>query len=120
MGFYPFLEDDLVAWDTSNGHGLGANALGLAASVSGVPEAAGGFNIEGLSMAPGSSTTAYIGFRAPLVLPGARTKALIVPVTNYPSLLGAAAGTTTFGAPIQLNLGGRGIRSIECSARWLF
>jgi hypothetical protein len=115
VGFYQFLEDDLVAWDSGNGHGLGANFLGLAASVSGVPEAAAGLNIEGLSMAPGSSTTAYLGFRAPLVLPGARTKALIVPVTNYPSLIGAPAGTATFGAPIQLNLGGLGIRSIECN-----
>jgi len=34
-------------------------------------------------------------------------------VTNFSSLPGASAGSATFGAPIFLDLGGRGIRSIE-------
>jgi predicted extracellular nuclease len=123
VGYYEHLRTDLVSWDSSNVHGLGANYFGLAASAaSGVlPEAANGFNIEGLAMAPGSATTAYVGFRAPLV-PGpsaslpSRTHALIMPVTNVNTLVGGgqAAGSATFGTPIRLNLGGRGIRSIEC------
>lgn len=114
VGFYEYLKDDLVAWDAANGHGLGANFLGLAASTADgvVPEAAGGFNIEGLDMAPGSSTTAYMAFRAPIEPASNRTKALIVPVTNFTTLVGASSGSATFGAPIQLDLSGRGIRSL--------
>src|SRR5262249_44867473 len=72
------------------------------------------YNIEGIVMAPGSSTTAYIAFRAPLVGP-ARGLALLVPVTNFTSLLsstGGHVGQAQFGAPIQLNLGGPGFRHI--------
>jgi predicted extracellular nuclease len=122
LGRYDGLKSDLVAWDSSNAHGLGANFFGLAASsaASKAPEAAdgAGFNIEGLSMAPGSSTTAYIGLRAPISPTNARTKALIVPVTNINSLVSGnpSAGPALFGAPIQLDLGGRGIRSLECNA----
>jgi predicted extracellular nuclease len=121
VGSYPFLEDDLLAWDNNNGHGLGANFLGLAASAADgiIPESAdgSGFNIEGLSMAP-DGTTAYVGFRAPLLPTGNRTQALIVPVTNYTTIVdsSAATGSATFGAPIQLDLSGRGIRSLECNA----
>src|SRR5205807_1819434 len=68
VGRYDFLKEDLIAWDQSNGHGLGANYLGLAASAAAsvLPEAAdgSGFNIEGMVFKPGSSTTAYIAFRA--------------------------------------------------------
>ena len=65
-------------------------------------------------MAPGSTTTAYLAFRAPLI-PPARTHALIVPVTNFTTLAarGGPAGSARFGPPIELDLGGRGIRSIE-------
>ncbi len=116
--YYQFLEDDLVAWDSGNTHGLGADFFGLSASVTGVPEATNGFSIEGFSVAPGSSTTAYIAFRAPIVPATSRTKALIVPVTNFTTILDGSGGTTgsaAFGTPIQLDLGGRGIRSLECS-----
>jgi predicted extracellular nuclease len=121
VGFYRFLEDDLIAWDNANGHGLGAGFFGLAASAAAgvVPETIDGFNIEGLTFAPGSTTTAYVAFRAPNVPPVGRTLALIVPVTNFNTLATSSdltAGSATFGAPIQLDLGGRGIRSIECSA----
>ncbi|MCI5083860.1 MAG: DUF3616 domain-containing protein, partial [Saprospiraceae bacterium] len=112
--FYKFLKDDLVAWDAGNGHGLGANFLNFtAATMDGVvPETTNGFNIEGLALAPGSTTTAFLGFRAPV--PG---DAIIVPVTNFTSLPGnAGAGAATFGAPIFLDLGGRGIRSIARNA----
>ncbi|MGY2893932.1 beta strand repeat-containing protein [Deinococcus sp. UYEF24] len=118
VGSFNNLRSDLLAWDSGNGHGLGANYLGLTASAAdGVaPEAAGGvgFNIEGLSMAPGSATTAFLGFRAPTEPTTTRTKALIVPVTNFTSLV-TGATQATFGAPILLDLGGRGIRELKCN-----
>ncbi|OLP16352.1 hypothetical protein BST81_21405 [Leptolyngbya sp. 'hensonii'] len=120
QGYYQFLEDDLIAWDNSNGHGLGAGFLGLSASAAdGVgPEFPNGFNIEGLTIAP-DGQTAYVSFRAPQEPTAARSDALIVPVTNFTSLFnasGGTAGSTQFGAPIFLDLDGRGIRSIERNA----
>ena len=122
IGHYDFLRTDLLAWDSSNAHGLGANFFGLTASAAAptIPEEpdGSGFNIEGLTFIPGSTTQAYIAFRAPIVPASARTKALIVPVTNFAALAESndlTAGSATFGAPIQLDLGGRGIRSIECT-----
>ncbi|MFF7129685.1 hypothetical protein [Streptomyces sp. NPDC008240] len=44
------MRDDLVAWDKANGDRYG-------------------FDVEGLEFAPGSSPTAYVGFRAPVVPP---------------------------------------------------
>jgi len=116
-GHYSFLEDDLIAWDNTNGHGLGAGALGLAASAAAgvLPEQSIGFNIEGLTIAPDGST-AYLAFRAPNLPTSDRHKALIVPVTNFITLstpTGGVAASASFGAPIFLDLGGRGIRSIE-------
>ncbi len=112
LGYYRFLEDDLLAWDGANG-----NILGLAASAANgvLPEQPNGFNIEGLTIAP-DGTTAYVAFRAPNTPTTSREQALIIPVTNFTTLLsptGGTAGSATFGAPIQLDLGGRGIRSIE-------
>ena len=121
VGYYANLKADLIAWDNANGHGLGAAALGLAASaaVGIAPEAAGGngFNIEGLTFAP-DNVTAYVAFRAPLMTTAARNRALIVPVTNFASLVGGspASGPANFGAPIFVDLGGRAIRSIERAA----
>ena len=112
VGYYDQLRDDLIQWDQNNG-----NHYGLAASAAAGknPELPDGFNIEGFALAPGSTTTAYIAFRAPLVPTGNRTKALIVPVTNLSDLVSGnpAIGPATFGTPIELDLGGRGIRSIE-------
>lgn len=121
VGYYTDLKADLIAWDAANGHGLGANALGLSASatVGVAPEATGGtgFNIEGMTTSP-DGTVMYVAFRAPLQSPATRTLGLIVPVTNFAALVGGspATGPATFGAVIQLDLGGRGIRSIECNA----
>lgn len=121
VGRYDSLKNDLIAWDQNNLHGLGANFFGLAASAATgvIPEApdGSGYNIEGLTIAPDNST-AYIGFRAPIVPGSARTRALIVPVTNFQSLVtgNPAAGPAQFGPPIQLDLGGRGIRSIDRNA----
>lgn len=120
VGRYEWLKEDLVAWDRANGHGKGADYYGLAASTAeGVDAKApdgSGFNIEGLCFAPNSTSVAYVAFRAPLVPPTARVKALVVPVTNFATLAISYGppGSARFGPPIELNLGGRGIRSIEC------
>ena len=127
VGRYDWLLEDLVAWDQNDGHGLGANALGFAASSadgvdSKTPE---GFNIEGLAMAPDNST-AYFAFRAPLLPTDNRHQAVIVPVLNFAALIAGAApdslpqGSSTFGAPIFLDLGGRGIRSLDRNAAGQF
>ena len=115
--YYNSLETDLIDWDDNNDHGLGASFFGLGASAatSVDPQSPGGFNIEGLTMAPNSTTAAYIGFRTPYSNPTSRDKALVIPITNFTSLPGASPGTATFGTPIQLDLDGRGIRSIECN-----
>ncbi|MCU0324868.1 MAG: YDG domain-containing protein [Spirosomaceae bacterium] len=116
---YDFLKDDILAWDANNLHGKGANYYGLVASASAgvIPEstALNGFNIEGIEIAP-DNTTAYVAFRAPQVIPSDRKKALIIPITNFTSILAANGGTigsATFGTPIELNLGERGIREIR-------
>ena len=120
VGRYDFLKLDLMNWDATNGHGKGSNYFGLMASgAPGVDPKApdgSGFNFEGLAMAPGSTNTAFVCFRAPLVPATNRAKALIVPVTNFAALAISSAtnaGAARFGTPIELNLGGRGIRSIE-------
>lgn len=114
VGQFAQLETQLVAWDSGNHHGLGANHFGFAASAgAGVaPERADGFSVEGMAAAPGDSAL-WLGFRAPLSDTSARNKALIVPVTNYAALVAGSATQASFGTPIQLDLGGRGIRSID-------
>lgn len=127
VGRYDRLRDDLIAWDRDNLHGLGANYFGLAASaaVGVAPTRIDGFNIEGLVMAP-DGVTAYLAFRSPLVngsgpttVPAQRTNALLVPLLNLPALVTgsptAGPGAARFGAPITLNLGGRGVRSLDSS-----
>lgn len=121
---YDHLRTDLVNWDHSNGHGLGADALGLGASAAtGVwPERIDGFNIEGLALAPDADGL-YIAFRAPLLPLSQRHKALVIHATNLRSVIAAApsngsaaAGSLQFAAPIELDLGGRGIRDIVRTA----
>jgi hypothetical protein len=118
VGRYDYLKLDLLDWDQNNEHGKGTNYYGFAASgaVGVDPKSpdGSGFNLEGLCMAPGSTTEAYIAFRAPLI-PPERAKALLIPVTNFTTLAaqGGPPGSARFGLPIELNLGGRGIRSIE-------
>jgi hypothetical protein len=85
---------------------LAAYELGKAAELA--PEAKDGFNIEGLAATPDGKL--LIAFRNPL--PGG--KAFVVPLENPDDLLtGDAAQAPRFGKPIDLNLGKRGIRSIE-------
>jgi hypothetical protein len=120
IGRYEYLKLDLMNWDATNGHGKGSNYYGLVASADPGkdPKAldGSGFNIEGLAMAPGSTSTAYLCFRAPLIPTTNRVKALLVPVTNFAALATSSAtnpGLAKFGAPMELNLGGRGFRSVE-------
>jgi hypothetical protein len=127
VGRYDHLRDDILAWDQNNLHGLGANYFGLVASAAdGVAaQRIDGFNAEGITITPGGAT-AYIAFRAPLVngagpttSTSPRTHALIIPLLNMPSLVDGnpvpGPGAAHFGAPILLSLGGRGVRSIDCT-----
>ncbi|MYT71036.1 MULTISPECIES: DUF3616 domain-containing protein [unclassified Streptomyces] len=109
---YKKLRDQLVDWDEDNDDRYGfkdATADGQA------PKQIDGFNVEGLEFAPGSTTTAYVGFRAPLVPPANGGKALIVPVTNMDKVV-ASGSTPAFGTPIELDLGGLSIRDIRKNA----
>ncbi|HSB93848.1 MAG TPA: hypothetical protein VLC28_12045, partial [Flavitalea sp.] len=105
---YTILRNRLIAWGDANGYNFSASA---AAGVD--PKAINGFNIEGLTFAP-DNTTLWIGFRAPLVPTSARTKAVICPISNFETWFnnGSPVGNPTFGSPIELNLGTRGIRDI--------
>ncbi|WP_067146296.1 T9SS type A sorting domain-containing protein [Pseudotamlana agarivorans] len=98
---YNSLHDDLVAWDTNNDHGLGANYFGLSQVI----------EVEALALAPNSTTTAYLGLRSST----SENNAIVIPVTNFTSLPGMAAGSATFGTPIFLDLNGRSLRSMECN-----
>ncbi|WP_257165094.1 DUF3616 domain-containing protein [Bradyrhizobium sp. SRS-191] len=69
------------------------------------PKTSGALSIEGL--ADGGDGSLLIGLRNPL--PGG--KALIVPLLNPTELI--ASKPARFGAPVELDLAGRGVRSIE-------
>jgi len=69
-------------------------------------EAEGGLNIEGLAAAADGSL--LIGLRNPIP----QGKAIVVPLLN-PAELVDGKGPARFGAAIRLDLGGRGVRSIE-------
>jgi hypothetical protein len=77
-----------------------ADAAGRAA------EAEGGFNIEGLAAAPDGSL--LIGLRNPVP----QGQAIVIPLLN-PAALVSGHGPARFGTAIRLDLGGRGVRSIE-------
>jgi hypothetical protein len=119
VGRYDNLKVDLINWDKSNGHGKGSNYFGLEASdAEGVQPKApdgSGFSIEGLAMMPGSTNGAFVAFRAPIIPATNRNYALIVPVLNFTTLAvsNGPPGSAVFGAPIELDLYGRGIRSLE-------
>lgn len=102
------LRTDLIAWDNANGR-----PLRLEAASSGAPKADYGFNVEGLELAPGSTSTAYLGFRAPLDSGAPGGKALIVPVTNFDRLMEGTDTHGTFGEAFHLDLDGHGIRELR-------
>lgn len=102
----------IIAWGDANGYNFtasGANGM--------IPKLIDGLNVEGMCLGP-NDTSLYIGFRAPLVPTTNRTKALICPIKDFETWFnnGTPIGSPTFGSPIELNLGGRGIRSIEKNA----
>lgn len=71
------------------------------------PKAEGGLNIEGLAAAP--DHTLLIGFRNPIP----EGKALLLPLANPKELIKDTGAKAIFGDPIELDLDGLGIRSIE-------
>ena len=113
LGSDTHLREDLIAWDAANG-----NPLGLSASASGPSKTTSGLNVEGLEFVAGSTTSAYLAFRAPLESPTDRRDALLVPVANLTSLTDGNPGSVqaTFGAPIEWDLDGNGIREIRKNA----
>lgn len=114
VGQFAGLETQLTAWDAGNAHGLGANYFGLTASAAAgiAPERVDGFSIEGMTTSK-SDTALWLGFRAPLGNTTVRNKGLIIPVNNYAALVAGTATQAVFGNPFELNLGGRGIRSMD-------
>ncbi|HYD60731.1 MAG TPA: DUF3616 domain-containing protein [Noviherbaspirillum sp.] len=70
------------------------------------PESSGALNIEGLAATPGKAL--LIGFRNPVHA----GKALLVPLENPDAVL-ESSEKPKLGSPIELPLGGLGIRSIE-------
>ena len=115
-GRFNGLEAALVAWDGADAHGRGAGHYGLAAAAaSGSPERDNGLGIEGLTTSPDGQSL-WLAFRAPVTEGGAARTALIVPLDNITDVLGGTGVAPAFGAPIELDLGGRGIRSIERNA----
>jgi hypothetical protein len=111
-GYYDNLRQRLISWGDANGYNFTASAAD-----GHDPKTIDGFNLEGMVFAP-DNTTLYLGFRAPLVPAGSRTKAVIAPIQNFEAFFnstpppGPTTGSPTIGAPIELNLGGRGIRDI--------
>jgi hypothetical protein len=94
---YPHLLQDLI-------RDPGLRKFNLAAAARLAPKARGGLNIEGLAAT--SEGHLLLGFRNPI--PGGR--ALVVPLLNPNEVI---QGTpAAFGEPVQLDLRGRGIRSI--------
>lgn len=114
QGKFTGLEAALVAWDQGGGSGKTPGYFGFAASSGAgiAPENTNGFSIEGMT-ASVDDTELWLGFRAPQTDTTTREKALIVPIENYRQLLDNVATQPTFGSAIELNLGGRGIRSID-------
>ncbi|MFJ9036503.1 hypothetical protein ACIRF8_07915 [Streptomyces sp. NPDC102406] len=106
---YKKLRDQLVAWDEDHGDRYGF-AAGTADGQA--PKQIDGFNVEGLEFAPGSTSTAYLGFRAPLVPPKEGGKGLLVPVTNVDKVL-ASGAAPVFGTPVELDLGGLAVRDLR-------
>jgi len=122
VGRYDNLKVDLINWDRNNAHGKGAHYFGLEASdAEGVQPKApdgSGFSIEGLAAMPGNPNGAYVAFRAPIIPATNRNYALIVPVLNFTALAvgNGPPGSAVFGVPIEMDLYGRGIRSLEGAA----
>ena len=107
-GYYSNLRNQLITWGDANGYNFTASAAGTKDA-----KTIDGFNVEGMVFGP-DNTTMFIGFRAPLVPTANRTKAVIAPIQNFETWFnnGAPSGSPVIGSPIELDLGGRGIRDI--------
>jgi|JI6StandDraft_1071083.scaffolds.fasta_scaffold12927_3 hypothetical protein len=107
-GYYSSLRQRLIIWGDANGYNFTSST-----SSGHDAKTIDGFNVEGMTIGP-DNTTLYISFRAPLVPTANRTKAVIAPLLNFETWFnnGSPSGNPTFGNPIELNLGGRGIRDI--------
>ncbi|HKY40103.1 MAG TPA: DUF3616 domain-containing protein [Polyangiaceae bacterium] len=95
---YEHLLDDLLAEPQLARFGL-KQAAELA------PKAPGGLNLEGMTARREGGV--WIGFRNPIP----EGKALLVPLLNPERVL--SGEKATFGVPISLDLGGRGVRAIS-------
>ncbi|MEC5159738.1 MULTISPECIES: DUF3616 domain-containing protein [unclassified Janthinobacterium] len=95
---YAGLQEDMLA-------AAELRPLGLAAAAALGPEQPGGFNIEGLAATPQGQL--LIGLRSPLLA----GKALLLPLLNPDELI--EGKQARFGAAFELDLGGRGVRSVE-------
>ena len=107
-GYYSNLRQRLITWGDAHGYDFTS-----AAAAGQDPKLINGFNVEGMVFAP-NNTTLYIGFRAPLVPLAGRVNAVIAPIQNFETWFnnGAPAGNPVIGNPIELNLGGKGIRDM--------
>ena len=105
---YGALRSSLIAWGDANGYNFSASA---AAGVD--SKSPSGFAAEGSVFGP-DNTTLFIGMRAPLVPTATRTKAVIAPILNFETWFnnGSPSGNPTYGSPIELDLGQRGIRDL--------
>jgi uncharacterized protein DUF3616 len=101
---YKTLREDMLA-DPKLSDLMLAKAYAPGQKVGPAPESEDGFNIEGLAAAPDGRL--FIGFRNPR--PGKR--AIVITLDNPDKVL--AGEKPVFGASMRLDLGGRGIRSIE-------
>lgn len=108
VGCINSLRDEIVKWGDANNLSFG-NSAKYGAS----PKEKDGFNIEGMTFAPDSSTL-YICLRAPLNPNDSRTSAIIVPILHFEEWFnnGHPVNKPTFDLPIILNLGERGFRDI--------
>ncbi|WP_353171489.1 Ig-like domain-containing protein [Acinetobacter rudis] len=113
QGIYSNLEKDLVDWDQNNLHQKGKDHFGFKVSAAAgvAPENLNGFAIEGMT-ASHDEKQLLLGFRAPVTDQGQREKALIIPLINYQQLIQKRDSKALFAAPIELDLAGRGIRSM--------
>lgn len=102
------LRSQIVSWGDTHGYNFSASA---AAGID--SKSASGFAVEGMVFGPDSNTL-YIALRAPLVPTSTRTNAVIVPIQNFELWFnnGNPSGNPTFGAPIELNMNGRGFRDL--------
>lgn len=95
LGYYDGLLDSINGWGIEQGFDFTT------------------LNIEGVSIAP-DGQTAYMGLRTPAV---SENRALIIPIQDFATWFnnGSPSNPPTLGNPIELDLGGFGIRGMECN-----